>query len=87
MALKDIIKKKGKPNVSVWFLFVAFGGIIIFFLWYFLIYVNGNEKLLIQKSFRVITQIGENFKKREASLRGRSASRGFLVTKFRAGTE
>ena len=75
MALKDIIKKKGKPNVSVWFLFVAFGGIIIFFLWYFLIYVNGNEKLLIQKSFRILTRIGENFKGREASLRGLTESK------------
>ena len=70
MALKDRIKKRANPNISMWFLFIAFGVIIIFFLWYFLIYVNGNERLLIQKSFRILTQIGENFKGREASLRG-----------------
>jgi len=76
MALKDIFKKKDKPNVSVWFLFITSAVILIFFLWYFLIYVNGNEKLLIQKSFRVLTQIGENFKARENSFRGITESRG-----------
>ncbi len=74
MALKDKIKKRAKPSVSMWFLFVASSVIIIFFLWYFLIYVNGNEKLLIQKSFRVLTQIGENFKEREKSFRGLTES-------------
>jgi hypothetical protein len=74
MAAKDKNKKKTNPNVNVWFLFVASSVIIIFFLWYFLIYVNGNEKLLIQKSFRVLNQVGENFKSRENSFRGLTQS-------------
>jgi len=74
MAAKDKNKKKTNPNVNVWFLFVASSVIIIFFLWYFLIYVNGNEKLLIQKSFRVLNQVGENFKSREKSFRGLTES-------------
>ncbi len=76
MAAKDKNKKKTNPNVNVWFLFVASSVIIIFFLWYFLIYVNGNEKLLIQKSFRVLNQVGENFKSRENSFRGLTNSKG-----------
>lgn len=62
-------KQKQKLNVGVWYLFAASLVIIIFFMWYFLIYVNGNEKLLIQKSFRVLNQVGENFKDREDSFR------------------
>ena len=62
-------KNKQKSNLNVWFLFFALFLIITFFIWYFLIYVSGNEKLLTQKSFRVLSQMGENFKERENSFR------------------
>lgn len=75
MAAKEKNKKKTNSNVNVWFLFVASSVIIIFFLWYFLIYVNGNEKLLIQKSFRVLNQVGDNLKARENSFRGLTNSK------------
>ncbi|MEN8192866.1 MAG: hypothetical protein ABFS12_08620 [Bacteroidota bacterium] len=61
---ENIIKKKYQSNVSVWLLFTAAFIIVVFFLWYFLFYVNNNENSLIQKNFRVLTQIGENFKSR-----------------------
>ncbi|MFA6089821.1 MAG: hypothetical protein WC755_08240, partial [Candidatus Woesearchaeota archaeon] len=61
---KKNIGFKTKPDVSVWVLFAAALLIIVFFLWYFFIYVNNNEKLQIQKNFRVLTQLGENFKSR-----------------------
>jgi hypothetical protein len=63
MTKKNIGFKK-KPDVSVWVLFSAALLIIVFFLWYFFIYVDNNEKLQIQKNFRVLTQLGENFKSR-----------------------
>jgi len=75
MAAKDKKQKKTNPNVNVWFLFLASSVIILFFLWYFLIYVNGNEKLLNQKSFRVLNQVGENLKARENSFRGLTISK------------
>ena len=60
----DIKANKQKTDVSIWLLFVAAFIIVIFFFWYFFIYVNNQEELLVQKSFRVLTQVGENFKNR-----------------------
>jgi hypothetical protein len=50
-------------------LFAAGFFVIIFFSWYFLIFVKGNEQVLTKKSFRVLTQIAENFEDRENSFR------------------
>jgi hypothetical protein len=55
---------KLKIDISVWMLFIAAFLIVLFFLWYFFIYVNGQEKVLIQKSFRALYQLEENFKTR-----------------------
>ena len=60
---------KQKTVVSVWLLFIAAFLIVVFFIWYFFIYVNSQEKLLIQKSFRALTQLGENIKNRYDSYR------------------
>ena len=60
-------EKKPKFDISVWLLISAAIFIVLFFLWYFFIYVNGQEKLQVQKDFRALTQIGENFKSRYES--------------------
>ena len=64
---KENKKEKKKLDISVWVLFTATFLIIVFFLWYFFIYVKNNEQLQIQKNFRVLTQLGENFKNRYSS--------------------
>lgn len=67
MAKENKVDMK-KVDVSIWVLFTAAFLIIVFFLWYFFIYVKSNEEFLIQKNFRVLTQLGENFKGRYESL-------------------
>lgn len=70
---------KRKHDIGVWLLFIAVFFIAIFFLWYFFIYVNGREKVEIQKSFRALTQLGENF-------RSRYKSYGNIITSTDMGT-
>ena len=60
-------KIKPKYDISVWLLLTAAVFIVVFFLWYFFIYVSGQEKLQVQKDFRALTQIGDNFKSRYES--------------------
>jgi hypothetical protein len=69
VSLPDKGNSKNKKDVSVWMLFAAGFFVIIFFSWYFLIFVKGNERVLTQKSFRVLTQIAKNFEERENSFR------------------
>ncbi len=59
--------KNQKTDISVWLLFIAASVIVLFFLWYFFIYVNSQENILVQKSFRALTQIGNNFESRYKS--------------------
>ncbi len=63
------MENKKRMDISAWLLLAAAFLIMIFFLWYFFIYVNSQEKLQIQKSFRVLTQLGENLKNRYNSYR------------------
>ena len=69
MSFQNKSNTKSKKDVSVWMLFAAGFFVIIFFSWYFLIFVKGNERTITQKSFRVLTQIAKNFEDRENSFR------------------